>query len=167
LGNFTIAKTLLNEPVAQAGSVSAEVRHNEGCVALELGEIHRAGLFFNQSLDASCVFEREHSVRLEPSKSDLGAGLYSVGLSLLKLSRPAEAFRFFTLAVTTTDRTGLIFGDAPHVWIRLAECCLQREALKEREAAVAQTAATAALTMGGLPFIESISNSRSRRVFLR
>lgn len=148
--------------MVQTGFVLPEVRHNEGCVALDLREMNRACLLFNQSLVASCNIESECFNCTKHCKSDLGAGIYSAGLSLLKLSKPRDAFRFFAQAVIATDRTGSILGDGPHVWIRLAECCLQQEALGDREVSAAQTALTV-----GLPFLESISNNRSRRVFLR
>eukprot|EP01034_Spumella_vulgaris_P021396 gene21396-27426_t len=156
VGNYTVAKTLLNESVVQTGLFSTELRHNEACVALYVRELHRASLLFHQSLESTCVALQHKPSWTDVSKAELGARLHCTGLSLLKLSKPLDAFAFFAAAVTVTD-----LGDRPHLWIRLAECCLQREALREGEAAAALAAAPQT------PFVESISNSRTRRVFLR
>ena len=82
--------------------------------------------------------------------------LYNKGLSLLASgSSPLEAYVCF-------EATKTQLGQRPHLWIRIAECCIQFNHLKRDK-----DACGARCGVGGLLQSTSIAKGRSRRIVLR
>jgi hypothetical protein len=93
--------------------------NNIGCVYFKLQRFNASTLYFEKAA-ASCDEVTGDSQQLPQSYSlDVA---YNRGLSLLAADLPVEAFKFFSISQSR-------FSCRPHLWARMAECCVRRHSL--------------------------------------
>ncbi len=158
---------LLPSSAVLGTNLSAQLLNNEGCISLRLGEVRRAAVMFNRAVTESCLVFANGVLSQGPQSKlvqwsweqagrvAVAQGLYNSGLVALKVPDYTGAFRFFQHAAKVSERSSLLVGK-PHVWVRMAECCLQLHELEQ-----------AADRNSRFPAVEVCSRGKSRRVFLR
>lgn len=167
-----------SECLQMPGSNAAELRNNEACVALRRREYHRAAALFNQALRATTEAAHATMFRLclrkggetdemvvgvrqgEMAGGALCGRLYNAGLALLKLSKPVDAFYHFSAALRLPGGVISSLAERPHIWLRLADCCLQ--SFEKRNKCAGHSADSMQQQS-----VESVALGKSRRVFLK
>lgn len=126
--------------------------NNVACIYLKMERYNASLLFFQKAMqrlveESSKASVSKDGLLTHTYSSDI---LYNSGLSLLLTGKPLEAFHCF-------DASSTLLRDRPHLWLRMAECCVQYY-LKTQD-----------MDMAGKNRIVSgvVAKGRSRRIILR
>ena len=118
--------------------------NNIGCIYFKLQRFHASNFYFQKALDININTEKSSQVLLHSYNADIS---YNKGVSLLFADKPKEAFLFFNACSAQLEKR-------PHLWIRMAECCVRNNVIKRNRQSKHSV-------------FESIGQSSSRRIVLR
>ncbi|GMI95163.1 hypothetical protein like AT5G35430 [Hibiscus trionum] len=118
-GNHRKAIKLLMASSTQTdAAMSSMFNNNLGCIYYQLGKYHTSAVFFSKALSNCSSLQKEKPLKLLTFSQDKSLLItYNCGLQNLACGKPLLAARCF-------QKASLIFYKRPHLWLRLAECCL-------------------------------------------
>ncbi|PPS05641.1 hypothetical protein GOBAR_AA15007 [Gossypium barbadense] len=99
-------------------ATSSMLNNNLGCIYYKLGKYHTSAVFFSKALSVCSSLRKEKPLKLLTFSQDKSLFItYNCGLQYLACGKPILAARCF-------QKASSIFYKRPHLWLRLAECCL-------------------------------------------
>ncbi|KHG02249.1 CCR4-NOT transcription complex subunit 10 [Gossypium arboreum] len=99
-------------------ATSSMFNNNLGCIYYKLGKYHTSAVFFSKALSVCSSLRKEKPLKLLTFSQDKSLFItYNCGLQYLACGKPILAARCF-------QKASSIFYKRPHLWLRLAECCL-------------------------------------------
>ncbi|KAG4141022.1 hypothetical protein ERO13_D06G052700v2 [Gossypium hirsutum] len=99
-------------------ATSSMFNNNLGCIYYKLGKYHTSAVFFSKALSICSSLRKEKPLKLLTFSQDKSLLItYNCGLQYLACGKPILAARCF-------QKASSIFYKRPHLWLRLAECCL-------------------------------------------